>query len=483
MSFTDRLSPGIVVQPKTAEEVQEIVQWANQTLTPLVPVSSGPPHFRRDAFPSAAGGAAGAAAGATAGPAAGAVNGAVIVDLSGMKKVLRVDRRNRIAIIEPGLTYSELQPILAKEGMRVSMPLMPRGNKSVIASMLEREPLVATKYQWSLMEPLRSMEVIWGDGSRFWTGEAGEYVQDLDEQQKINRSAVVGMGPGPVDYYRIISGAQGTMAIVTWASVKCEILPSAYESFFVPSDNLENLIECLYDIVRIRFGDELFIVNGTELAMMMGRDPEEIEELKKTLPPWALFVSIAGRDYLPEEKIRYQKNDIEGIVRKHGFEMQTGLPGVEAGDLLDKLNGPEPGPWWKLRHKGASRDIFFMTTLDRAPAFAGTMLKASEGANYDISDLGIYIQPQHQGAACHCEFTIPYCPDDEAGEAVVKQLYEKASKELFEQGAYYSRPYGIWADMVYGEDSQNTVLLKKVKDLFDPNHILNPGKLCFPRTR
>ena len=38
---------------------------------------------------------------------------------------------------------------------------------------------------------------------------------------------------------------------------------------------------------------------------------------------------------------------------------------------------------------------------------------------------------------------------------------------------------GIWADMAYNRDAQTTILLKKVKGLFDPNNVLNPGKLCF----
>ena len=47
------------------------------------------------------------------------------------------------------------------------------------------------------------------------------------------------------------------------------------------------------------------------------------------------------------------------------------------------------------------------------------------------------------------------------------------------QGAYFSRPYGIWANMVYKADARTTVVTQKVKDIFDPNNVMNPGKLCF----
>jgi len=41
------------------------------------------------------------------------------------------------------------------------------------------------------------------------------------------------MGPGQVDWYRLIQGAQGTMGIVTWATIRCERLPNLEEAFLV----------------------------------------------------------------------------------------------------------------------------------------------------------------------------------------------------------------------------------------------------------
>jgi FAD/FMN-containing dehydrogenase len=124
-SFVLPIKPQLVVKPKNADEVQRILKWANQTSTPLVPVSSGPPHFRGDTVPS--------------------LPEAIIVDLTEMKRIIRIDRRNRVVMIEPGVTFNQLQPELAKEGMRLTMPLLPRNNKSVTTSLLEREPTLIRK--------------------------------------------------------------------------------------------------------------------------------------------------------------------------------------------------------------------------------------------------------------------------------------------------------------------------------------------------
>jgi FAD/FMN-containing dehydrogenase len=107
------------------------------------------------------------------------------------------------------------------------------------------------------------------------------------------------------------------------------------------------------------------------------------------------------------------------------------------------------------------------------------MFSVAEGYGYPTSEIGVYIQPVHQGAGCHCEFSLPFDPSHPEEVARVRTLFDRASEALLKQGAFFSRPYGIWANMAYNRDAQTTAALKKIKGIFDPNHIMNPGKLCF----
>jgi FAD/FMN-containing dehydrogenase len=77
------------------------------------------------------------------------------------------------------------------------------------------------------------------------------------------------------------------------------------------------------------------------------------------------------------------------------------------------------------------------------------------------------------------EFTIPYDPADKNDRALAERLFAAASETLIAQGAYFSRPYGPWADLVYSRDATATRVLRTVKQIVDPNHVMNPGKLCF----
>ena len=473
-SFATPMMPLMVVKPKNADEVQGIVKWANQTNTPLVPISSGQPHFRGDSVPSS--------------------EGSVIVDLSGMKRIIMMDRRNRVTIVEPGVTYSQLQPELAKEGMRLSMPLMPRASKSVLGSLLEREPIMNPRYAWSLNEPLRCIETVMGNGEMFRTGElAGAGVSTsareeaklipieelMENRKKTQETALYQYGPGQFNFHKLVSAAQGTMGIVTWASLRCEVLPKAQKFFLVPSDGLDNLTAFAYKLLRIRFHDELMLFNSSSLASILGEGTEQIISLEKELPPWTLVLGLTGRDILAEERVEFLEKDISDIAQQANLHLESSISGVTGEQVSELVLNPSKEPYWKLSRKGGCQDIFFLTTLNKASEFVKTMTDLAEASNYFLSGLGVYIQPTHLGTSCHVEFSLSYDPSEEKELAKVQELFTRASEELSKQGAFYTRPYGIWADMAYSRNAEHTSLTKQLKGIFDPNCVLNPGKLCF----
>jgi FAD/FMN-containing dehydrogenase len=344
---------------------------------------------------------------------------------------------------------------------------------------LEREPRLVPKYSYTLPEPLRCLEVVWGNGEILRTGEAGGYYPTLEQQWEMGLAQVFSGGPGQVDYYRLVSAAQGSMGIVTWASVKCEILPRVHKFFFIPADELKDLIECAYRLLRVRLGDEFLVLNSANLAAILSTDADELQALKDKLPPWAIIMGIAGRDLFPEENVDFQEKDARDIVHQSGLELLPAVSDVTGEQVMSALLNPSPEPYWKLTYKGSCEDIFFMATLDKVPAFVDTVFAAANALLYPVSDIGVYLQPQHQGTSCHCEFNLPYDPGNKVEADRVRELLETASEALIRQGAYFSRPYGIWADMVYNRDAANKQMIETIKGIFDPNNILNPGKLCF----
>ena len=458
-SYAQKRKPWFVVLPKTAEQVQALVAWANTTGTPLIPVSSGSPHFHGDTVPSAP--------------------ESVIVDLSRMNQIKRIDRRNKIVVIEPGVTYAELEPALRKEGLRISRPLLPRPNKSVVASLLERQPTTIPRFNYSLPEPLRNCGVVWGSGEVAFTGEAGNGPMNLEAQWERRVAQVDPKGPNATDLMRLVTGAQGTMGIVIWASVKCELLPATHRYVFVPGEKLEDLVDFCYKVERIRIGDEVMCVNAAQLATMMGKDAAEVARLKDELPAWTVVIGLAGAGYFPAERVQVQELDLKRVVQQCGVTLRSGLSSIGTAGLAHAFEGCSGETYYKLKCGGSCQDIFFLTTLDKAPHFIDAVFSIAERHRYATSDIGVYVQPQHQGVSQHVEFNFPYDARDSREAEKVARIYAEASEALVAQGAYFSRPYGKWAEMVYSRDENATRILRTVKQILDPKNVLNPGKLCF----
>ena len=148
------------------------------------------------------------------------------------KKIIMVDRNNRSTMFEPGVTFDELIPAVAKKGLRLNLPLLPRKSKSVVGSLLEREPVIMPKYHWDISDPTNCFEVVFGTGDMFRTGAAAG-PGTLEEQWEAGGAQKEAAGPSSSSWYRIIQGSQGTMGIVSWATARCEIIPTLEEPFLV----------------------------------------------------------------------------------------------------------------------------------------------------------------------------------------------------------------------------------------------------------
>lgn len=451
-SFVSGEMPGCVVRPRNAEEVHKIVRLANDKGLALVPCSSGGPRTRGDTVPEVA--------------------DAVMVDLSGMDCVVRVDKRNKVALVEPGVTFHALQDAAAKEGLRVAMPLVSRKNKSVVASLLEREPTTLPKYHWDMSDPLCCIEVIFGAGELFRTGAAAG-PGTLEQQWSSGQAQKSPMGPSQTDWAKVIQGSQGTLGIVTWSSVKLELNPQIEKAFFVGAESLDDLVAFTYGLVRPRLPDHCLILNRTDLCAVMG------EGVSTDLPRWVLFYSISGYEHFPEERVDYLEKDIRDLADAAGVNPGRNLNGFSAQRFLSRVNGPGAETCWKDSPSGGSRDIFFLSTLDKVPEFVRTMESEMKRHSLPEEKLGVYLQPVHQGRGCHVEFTIMHNPEDPNETHAAKELFFSAGRALADKGGFFSRPYGPWSELAFQKCPDTVAALRKVKGILDPAGVMNPGKLCF----
>ncbi len=448
--------PECVVWPTTSEQVGDVLKWANKNNVPVVPVSSKV-HFNGGAIPR---------------------QGGVIMDLTKMNKIFEIDVDLKKARFEAGVTWGQLTGELAKKGMRVMMPLLPHANRSVLIDYLEREVPTNTVYDYG--EPMMGFEVVWPNGEVFRMGSASVNGYPDSGSKGGNPS-----GPG-IDFYRLVQGAQGTMGAVTWTNLKIMFQTKKDKVFFAPVNDLAYANEFLYRLLPRRVGQEVILLNRVDLAAIIAENmPADFEKLRATLPPWTLAIVISGLTRRPDEKIAYEVNLLKEIV-KNEFRKLTvdealpGFPGL-GGKLLSLLRNPWPAdvPYWKNRWQGASQSLFFIARPENTQKFVDVVEAVAPKHGYLVADIGSYIQPIEHNRACQVEFTFFYNGTDAAAKARIAALYRDAARALIAEGALFTRPYGDLATMVYERAAGYTMALRRVKKVFDPNNIMNPGNLCF----
>jgi FAD/FMN-containing dehydrogenase len=190
--------PLCIVRPRNGDELQAVIRFANEAGLNLSVTSSSTPHLK------------------------GGISSEsehVLIDLSRWRGIDLIDRRNRVCRIEPGVTYGEVAAALKPYGMTVPMPLAPREGKSVLAAVMDREPTTWPNKQWDSSDPVGSTEFYFGTGDRFRTGAAGG-PGTIQQQQHSGGALKSSSGPSQTDFHRVVQGAQGTMGIVAWMTLR-----------------------------------------------------------------------------------------------------------------------------------------------------------------------------------------------------------------------------------------------------------------------
>jgi len=465
-SFVRPCLPDYVVYAESVPEVQEIVKAADQSKTPVIPVSSGV-NLRGAAIPK---------------------EGGIILDLSRMNKVGQITDRERWVVVEPGVTYGQLTEELGKHNLRVMMPLGAPKSRSVISSIIERDPTMAAasfEYGNSLhmeLEIVLPTGIVW---------RMGKWRSRLKGQW----STPGGGGlHGDTPYPWLWHKAQGTLGTITGMVVKAEHVPRASKVFVLPFDNLADAIEPIRRIERKELGLECFLLNNFNLAAVLAQDwdiPEslpcqkgssnEFLSLIDRLPKWTLIIHLAGLLYFPEDKVAYEEEDLRSTCTDMGLTPQQTLAG-ESGlerTLLDVILHP----WQALKKanfKGSFHPVTLHTTLGRVPEFEKAISDLAQKHGYPPDEIGQYLLPIERARNCYLEFDF-HCDLDDPGDVErVKKLWLEANEVCVNMGAVPDKPYGPVADMIYRRYNSNyTSLIKNLKRELDPNNIMNPGQLCF----
>jgi FAD/FMN-containing dehydrogenase len=443
-SFVKPLAPLCAAKPGTVEEVQGIVRLANRASIALFPYSSGTT-FQGAHIPTERG---------------------ITVDLSRMNNIDLLDTVSRNAIIEPGVTFAQLQKAANEKGLKVMTPVGVPAEGSVLATYLECTPL----YLWPRYKTWETLniKVVLPSGELMATGQMAMANSDRPYHWATNFAVV----------NRLHFCAQGTLGIGVKAAVTLTSIPKARKLLFVPLASLEKLGEISQQLMHQEANDEYFVADSRYLACLLADSKEEIAALKTALSPFTAIVGISGND---ETEVAYKELDINDALGPFGLKAAAEVPGVKdiGKRMMQEIDNPQ-GMLKQRRYKGGCTYIACMVAKTQLDFFYELASSAASNDGAGPADLGWMIMPLNFGGSYYFEPNLYFNPDNAQEAAAYRTVFMNMLRSFVQYGGYFPRPYPLWAEEVYSRMGNYHRKIKMVKHLLDPNNIMNPGKLALP---
>jgi len=472
------IAPLAVVRPRHAEDVAQCVKYAAENSLPLFPRGGGT-----------------GLAGQSLGPG-------IILDFSRfMRRILHVDVDKMVARVQPGLTLADMNQVLAKDGL-IFGPDPPTRAVTTIGSVLAIDTLGSHFLRYGTAgATLLSAQCVMADGEQAllervpWRNPTSaniklnnlisEVGQLLWSNRAITKSPPwrgVARGCGyrlesafdheDLDMARLQSGAEGTLSILTEAMIKVERIPAARGVVLMFFDRLELAARAALDARRD---------NVAACDMMDRRLIEIARELdpryESMLPRGAealLLIEQQGSD-VPEVRARLGSL-IQRIVRRAPTTQHTRIVVDDAErDFIWKLSRRVIPRLYRLR--GSSRPLPFVEDIsippDRLPEFLVEMqniLKADRvtGTLFAHAAHGhLHLRP----------FLDPNEPED---ILKMQRIADRIFEKVIEYRGVISGEHAVGlsrSSYLRQQLGELYPICRRIKELFDPKGILNPGKL------
>ncbi|MHA1380107.1 MAG: FAD-binding oxidoreductase [Candidatus Helarchaeota archaeon] len=451
--------PDFVVMPNSTEQVQKIVLLANEKKIPITPY----------------------VAGANVGGLAIPQKGGILIDLKRMDHVIQVDKSNMYAILEPGVTFGHLKKLLDDEypKLRFSYPMAP--------------PFVSVVCN-CLLSGLGNLSYLYGSMSDMVCGL--EVVLPTGEITKVGVCAVspywIGKHPLP-DLMGLFINWQGTTGIVTKMGINLWPKPPIVKNAVIltlggPKDIYNSLI---FKLVHAQICDE---IAGGLFHYSMSRGILPVDEMKSMINMIVKVDDLENRAFFLTQLTMSAQNDkqfkakfkiLNKFVNETNKNEGTQLFLFKTEDLADigkKIDNfmdlpTQIPPLYDLREGGGLSWVGSYVPLNRWLEGCERGTKVMEKYGFVP---GVLHRPMKTGHYSVMRFYIPFNKDDPEELKKVRAMCNELVDIVLDVGGI---PYKVpaWAaKKVFNKADPNFVeLMKRVKNLLDPNGIMNPGRLIF----
>ena len=416
--------PEAVVFPLTSAEVLSVVTLCNVHKISLTPRGRG------------------------TGTAGGSLpeKGGVALSLERMVKIIHIDPANRVIVAEPGVLNQEIQNAVKPHGFFWPPDPSSAGFSSIGGNLATSAGGPHTVKYGTTRDHVLGLKAVTGAGEVIKTG-------------CYTTKGVVGY-----DLTRLLVGSEGTLAVITEATLKLTPLPEKQGGLVAHYRDAISCADAITAIMGMSKGPSaLEFLDAGSLNLIRRHFPDLLPTYSQAM----LMIEVDGSE-----------NDLSGII-------DTILSACHNPGLLHAERAANPENLWKARKalspllrdiapKKINEDI--VVPVDTLPRFLDELAKLTH--QYEIANVNF----GHAGNGnIHVNLLIN--PDDVKENDRADKCLNEIFDLVIKLNGTLSGEHGIGSEKrayIHKEiDPSTLALMKSIKQLFDPNNILNPGKL-FP---
>ncbi|MDD5459326.1 MAG: FAD-linked oxidase C-terminal domain-containing protein, partial [Phycisphaerae bacterium] len=470
-----RILPVCIVSPQTAEDIAAVVKYAVENNIPVV------------------------ARGAASGLAGESLSSGIVFDMTRyMNKIIGIEDEGKIVVCQPGAVLNNVNDYLAPFGRKIG-PDPSSSNRATIGGSLANNATGAHSLQYGYMgEHVHSIEAVLSDGSiveienglmpedikdeklrhiaaqlQKLLTENNETIAEAMPETKRNRCGYSIFGicnDGKIDLARLLGGSEGTLAVFTQIKMRTVPLPKSKAIVQIEFATLEKMAEAV--------------------PFIIDTDPATCELMDKSVIAMARDALPHFRDILPADAemvlLVEHIGETEAEVHKK-IDATINAVSSLAANADAVFDEPTQQRLWKSRKdavpllsrkKGPKHTIAFMEDVSvdyrKLADYIRGLIKIAAEFNLTMSYYG------HAGDG---ELHIRPWLDlsDPAEVEKMRQIAERVFALAWSLGGSISGEHAdglvraAFIKAQYGEACYN--IMRKVKNIFDPHSVLNPGKI------
>lgn len=416
--------PDAVVFPKTNEEVTEIVKICRKYNKPIIPYGTGT-------------GVEGAVV---------ADEGTTCISLMEMNHILEVNKSDRDATVQAGVTREQLNEHLIKNGTQLHFPVDPGADASLGGMVATRASGTSAVHYGTMMENVLGLTVITADGNLMYTGGRA-------------RKSAAGY-----DLTRLFIGSEGTLGVITEVTVKLARFPEAIAAAV-----------CAFPSVGAAVNTVIKVMDaGISIARIELLDELQMDAVNK----------YSGLDYEVAPTLFFEF---------HGFENSVAESSKIAGEIASK-HGSANFRWatdenerkklWQARYNS------YYAALNLRPGSVGYVTDvcvpisrlaeciAKTKSILTTSNLLATMLGHVGDGNFHVVFPIDPGNKDEIEEA--RKISEQIVDIALDMEGTCTGEHGIGLgkrSALLKEHGSSIDVMRSIKQALDPQNIMNPGKI------